>query len=114
MVCDFLPQKNVQSYYKLLKLAKKFVREVAVGDKQYLKKSADRKTQNSKAGFCSAHRTDLCFATYRFSQIVFITSRRGCYVPPKKKRNFLAVHNIPFPSNLTHNLFFLFPKVFGI
>ena len=84
------------------------MREVALGDKQYLKKSADRKAQNSKAAFCSAHRTDLCFAIYRFSEIVFITSRRGCYVPPKE--TFLAVHNIPSSSDLTHNLFFSISK----
>ena len=66
-------------------MEKEILREVArVHEPYYLRKSADRKVQTSK-GFCSAHRTDLCFATCRISQVVFITS-----------------------SKLTHNLFFYF------
>ena len=41
------------------------------GDKHHLRKSSDRKAQNQE-GVRSAHRTDLCFSIWRFSQVVFI------------------------------------------
>ena len=47
--------------------------------------------KHKSGGVRFAHRTDLCFSIWRFSQMVFIPER-----------------------NLTHNLFFLFPIVFGI
>ena len=76
-------RKNESNYYqKLLEIEKEIVREVALGDKPYMRKSTDRKAQIRKAFF---QRTDLCFAICRFSQVRFIT-----------------------PSHLTHNLFFYF------
>ena len=43
-------RKNESNYYqKLLEIEKEFVREVARGDKPYLRKSTDRKAQIRKA-----------------------------------------------------------------
>ena len=67
---------------KLLEIEKEIVREVAWGDKPYLRKSTDRKAQISPAKL-NERLPDLCFAICRFSQVRFIT-----------------------PSHLTHNLFF--------
>ena len=74
---------------KTIGIEKEIVREVARGDKPYLRKPTDRKAQKSLRPV--VQRTDLCFAICIFSQVRFIT-----------------------PSHLTHNLFFLFPIVFGI
>ena len=79
-------RKTESNYYqKLLEIEKEIVREVARGDKPYLRKSTDRKAQIRKAfvqfsGLICALRR-IC----RFSQVRFIT-----------------------PSHLTHNLFFYF------
>ena len=69
-------------YQKLLEIEKEIVREVARGDKPYLRKSTDRKAQISPL---NERLPDLCFVICRFSQVRFIT-----------------------PSHLTHNLFFYF------
>ena len=46
----FFPSKNESNYYqKLLEIEKDIVREVARGDKPYLRKSTDRKAQIRKA-----------------------------------------------------------------
>ena len=68
---------------KLLEIEKEIVREVARGDKPYLRKSTDRKAQISPLNWAPV--PDLCFAICRFSHVRFIT-----------------------PSHLTHNLFFYF------
>ena len=71
---------------KLLEIDKEIVREVARGDKPYLRKSTDRKAQISRFSVkLNECRPDLCFAICRFSQVRFLT-----------------------PSHLTHNLFFYF------
>ena len=67
---------------KLLEIEKEIVREVARGDKPYLRKIYRSQSTNQE-GVRSVQRTDLCFAICRFSQVRFIT-----------------------PSHLTHNLFF--------
>ena len=76
----FFPTKKwIKLIPKTIGNRKEIVREVARGDKPYLRKSTDRKAQIRKA---FVQRTDLCFAIGRFSQVRFIT-----------------------PSHLTHNLF---------
>ena len=45
----FFPLKNWIKYQKLLEIEKEIVREVARGDKPYLRKSTDRKAQIRKA-----------------------------------------------------------------
>ena len=68
------------------------MREVARGDKPYLRKSTDRKAQIRKAFVQFSGLICACFAICRFSQVRFIT-----------------------PSHLTHaQSLFLFPIVFGI
>ena len=69
---------------KLLEIEKEIVREVARGDKPYLRKSTDRKTQISPPKL-NERLPDFRFAICRFSQVRFIT-----------------------PSHLTHNLFSYF------
>ena len=69
---------------------KEIVREVALGgqtppEKFYRSKSTNQSSERNE------RLPDLCFSICRFSQVVFIPER-----------------------NLTHNLFFLFPIVFGI
>ena len=59
------------------------MREVVRGDKHNLRKSANRNAQISVIH--SAYCTDLCFAIFRFSQVVFVTS-----------------------NNFTHNLLYYF------
>ena len=82
----FFPSKNwIKLIPKLLEIEKEIVREVARGDKPYLRKSTDRKAQIRKAFVQFSRLHDLCFAICRFSQVRFIT-----------------------PSHLTHNLFFYF------
>ena len=71
---------------KTIEIEKEIVREVARGDKPYMRKSTDRKAQIRKA--FSAQRTDLCFAICRFSH-----HHHG---------------EVITPSHLTHNLFFYF------
>ena len=71
---------NTKNYWKI---EKEIVREVARGDKPYQK--IYRSQSTNQEGVRSAHRTDLCFAICRSSQVRFIT-----------------------PSHLTHNLFFYF------
>ena len=66
---------------KLLEIDKEIVREVVRGDKNNLRKSANRDAQISVIH--AIHCTDLCFAICRFSPVVFVTS-----------------------SNFTHNLLF--------
>ena len=84
LYCSSHRKTESNQYQKLLEIEKEIVREVARGDKSYLRKSTDRKAQIRRA-FRSVQRTDLCFAICRFSQVRFIT-----------------------PSHLTHNLFFYF------
>ena len=71
-------------YQKLLEIEKEIVREVAQGDKPYLRKSTRSQSTNQSAEL-NERLPDLCFAICRFSQVRFIT-----------------------PSHLTHNLFFYF------
>ena len=77
--------KLLYKYQKLLEIEKEIVREVARGDKPYLRKSADRKAQISPLSWTIERLPDVCFAICRFSQVRFIT-----------------------PGHLTHNLFFYF------
>ena len=65
-------------------IEKEIVREVARGDKLYMRKSTDR-TNQSAALNAYERLPDLCFAICRFSHVRFIT-----------------------PSHLTHNFFFYF------
>ena len=69
---------------------KEIVCEVALGGLTSPEKIFRSKSTNQE-GIRSAHRTDLCFSIWRFSQVMLNPER-----------------------NLTHNLFFLFPIVFGI
>ena len=62
----------VKKLIKLLEIEKKIVREVVRGDKHNRRNSANRNTQISDIH--SAYCTDLCFAIFRFSQVVFVTS----------------------------------------
>ena len=80
VVLPIKKKMNQIFYQKLLEIEKEIVREVAWGDKPYLRKSADRNAQME--GVCSIQRTDMCFAICRLSQVRFIT-----------------------PRHLTHNLF---------
>ena len=84
----FSHRKNDQIYTKTIGNRKKrlYVRLRSV-DKHHLRKSSDRK---HKAVVRSAHRTDLCFSIWRFSQVVF-TSATSRTIP-----------------------FFLFPIVLGV
>ena len=79
---SYIVLPNEKMNQKLSEIEKEIVREVARGNKPYLRKSTDRKAQIRKA---FVQRTDLCFAICRFSQVRFIT-----------------------PSHVTHNLFFCF------
>ena len=79
----FFPSKKwIKLIPKLLEIEKEIVREVARGDKPYLRKSTDRKAQIRKA-FVQV--SGLICALRFVSQVRFIT-----------------------PSHLTHNLFFYF------
>ena len=69
---------------KLLEIEKEIVREVAWGDKPYLKE-IDRSQSTNQSAELNERLPDLCFAICRFSQVRFIT-----------------------PSHLMHNLFFYF------
>ena len=64
-------------------MEKEIVRDVVLGDKHNMGKSANCKAQIST--MCGVNDTDLCVAICRFSQVVFVTS-----------------------SNVTHNLLFYF------
>ena len=75
-----------------MEIEKEIVREVARGDKPYMRKSTDRKAQIRKAfRLRSVQRTDLCFAICRFS------SGKVYHPEPPHARSL-----------------FLFPIVFGI
>ena len=60
---------NTKNY---LEIEKEIAGEVVRGDKHNLRKSENRNAQISVIH--SAHCTDLCFAIFRFSQVVFVTS----------------------------------------
>ena len=47
--CSFHRKNESNQYQKLLEIEKEIVREVARGDKPYLRKSTDRKAQINKA-----------------------------------------------------------------
>ena len=65
---SFFPAKNG---IKLNHTKKESVREVARDGSRYLRKICRSQSTNQQ-GIHSAHRTDLCFAIFRFSQVVFI------------------------------------------